>query len=431
MQPGETPANPERLDQFEAFADMSQAAQTEATTHAQELEALARDNARLALEVQNRLEDLRRAQVQLADLEKFIALNQLIAGMAHELNNPLAAVLACLTILQDLSLPREAQDLVERIRAQTERAIRVVKNLAAYAKRSPPQRAPTDLHELLRQASELLGASLRKAAVRVQWDLAADLPFCGADPAQMLQVFVNLLLNARQAIESTGRAGGTVRIRTAAEAGEVRVEIADDGPGIPPELLSRIFDPFFTTKPPGVGTGLGLSLCQGIVEAHGGALRAWSEPGGATFLVTLPAGAPVAPKTEAPPVKPVRTGRVLVVDDEADLRGALSHLLRQAGHVTEEAGSGSEALKMVEASDFDAIILDIRLPDLGGEALLNEIARRRPRLARRVVITTGDVLGQETQSFLERTDAPCLSKPFTLKALLGALTAVMGDQPAA
>lgn len=429
MQPGETPADPAQLGRLEAYPDMGGVGQVEATTPVRELEVLARDNAALTRELQNRLEDLRRAQAQLADLDKLVALNQLIAGMAHELNNPLAAVLACLTILQDLELPAEAHDLVARIRTQTERAIRVVKNLAAYARRSTPQRAATDLHELLRQATELLDASFRHAGVQVRWDLAAEPPPCQVDPNQILQVFVNLLVNARQAIESTGRGVGAIRIRTVAEPAGVRVEIADDGPGIPPEILPRIFDPFFTTKPPGVGTGLGLSLCQGIVQAHGGSLTVRSEAGGATFLVTLPLGGQLPPRTEAAPAKPARTGRILVVDDEADLRRALSHLLRQAGHVTQEAASGSEALAHVEAEEFDAIILDMRLPDIGGEALLAEVARRRPSLARRVVITTGDVLGEETQSFLERADAPRLSKPFTLKALLGALAAVMGDEP--
>jgi two-component system NtrC family sensor kinase len=401
--------------------------QTETPRQAWQLEAMARDNARLSAELQTRLEDLRRAQVQLADLEKFVALNQLIAGIAHELNNPLAAALACLTVLQDFPLPAEAQDLVERIRVQTERATRVVKNLATYARRSRPQRVPTDLHELLRQGVELLNPSLRTAGVGVQWDLAAVPPLCEADPTQILQVLVNLLVNARQAIESTGRAGGTIRIRTVTEPAGVRVEIADDGGGIPPELLSRIFDPFFTTKPPGVGTGLGLSLCQGIVEAHGGTIRVRTEPAGATFLVRLPVGSPPAPKSSAVPVKPSRTGRVLVVDDETDLRRALSRLLNQAGHVTGEAGSGREALEKVEAGEFDAVILDLRLPDVRGETLFDEIARRRPSLAGKIVITTGDVLSKETQSFLQVTDARCLSKPFAMKALLGALAEVMGE----
>jgi len=401
--------------------------QTETPRQAWQMEAMARDNARLSAELQSRLEDLGRAQAQLADLEKFVALNQLIAGIAHELNNPLAAALACLMVLQGSPLPAEAQDLVERIRVQTERATRVVKNLATYARRSRPQRVPTDLHELLRQGVELINPSLRAAGVLLKWDLAAALPLCEADPTQMLQVFVNLLVNARQAIESTGRGSGTVRIRTVTEPGGVRVEIADDGGGIPPEVVSRIFDPFFTTKPPGVGTGLGLSLCQGIVEAHGGTIRVRTEPAGATFLVTLPVGSLPAPKNSAVPVNQAVTGRVLVVDDETDLRRALSRLLRQAGHVTEEAGSGREAIERVEAGDFDAVILDLRLPDVRGEALFEEISRRRPSLARKIVITTGDVLSKETQSFLQVTDARWLSKPFAMKALLGALAEVMGE----
>ncbi|MBI4610296.1 MAG: response regulator [Candidatus Rokubacteria bacterium] len=428
MGAGEITANSDRPEELEAVADLRRASQTDAPALAAALETLARDNARLSRELQNRLEDLRRAEAQLADLEKLVGLNQLIGGMAHELNNPLAAVLACLTILQELPLAAEAQDLVDRIRTQTERAIRVVKNLATYAKRPSPERVLTDVHELLRQGIELLDPSLRHASITVQWECAADLPLCAVDPNQMLQVFVNLFVNARQAIESTGRGRGTIRIGMAAEPARVRVEIADDGPGIPADLRERIFDPFFTTKPPGVGTGLGLSLCQAIVEAHGGSLLARSDAAGATLLVALPIGAAQALDAEASQASPAPTGRILVVDDETDLRGALSHLLRRAGHVTQEAGSGSEALAMLDTGQFDAIILDVRLPDINGQALLEEIARRDPALARKVVITTGDVLGQETQSFLERTDAPCLSKPFTLKALLGALAAVMGDQ---
>ncbi|MFQ5894053.1 MAG: sensor histidine kinase, partial [Nitrospinota bacterium] len=246
---GEPPVNPDRSER---------------------LEALAAANARLTQELQHRLEDLRRAEAQLAEREKFATLSQLIAGTAHALNNPLAAALACLTILQDLPLPGEARNLIERTRAQTERAVRVVKTLAAYARRSPPQRVQTDLRDLLRRGEDLLGSSLGRAGIRVEYDLSPDLPPCEVDPNQMLQVFVNVLVNARQAIEGTGRGAGTIKVRTEAARGVARVEITDDGPGIESELLLRLFDPFFTTKPAGVGTGLGLSLCQGIVEAHQG-----------------------------------------------------------------------------------------------------------------------------------------------------------------
>ncbi|MFQ5829778.1 MAG: ATP-binding protein [Candidatus Methylomirabilia bacterium] len=392
------------------------------------VEALELANARLAQELQHRLEDLQRAQAQLANQEKFATLSQLIAGTAHALNNPLAAALACLAILQDLPLPAEARDLVQRTRAQTERAVRVVKTLAVYARRSPPQGVPTDLHDLLRRAEELLGSWLGRAGIRVEYDLSPDLVPYEVDPNQMLQVFVNLLVNARQAIEGSGRGAGTIKIRTEAKPDAVRIEITDNGPGVPPELLPRLFDPFFTTKPAGVGTGLGLSLCQGIVEAHQGQIRAVSEGRGATFVITLPLGTAL-PLDTTPPSSSARPGRVLVIDDEADLRGAVSHLLRQAGHTPEEAGSGAEGLEKLETGDFDAIILDIRLPDMYGEAFLAQLTRRRPSLTRRVVIITGDVLSDETQDFLERTRAPYLTKPFTLKDLLAALARVMADQP--
>jgi CheY-like chemotaxis protein len=245
---------------------------------------------------------------------------------------------------------------------------------------------------------------------------------------------VNLVANAHQAMrEVAGPRCLTVATGVMAAGRRVWVEVRDTGPGVAADLEGRIFEPFFTTKPPGVGTGLGLSLCQGIIEGHGGwiGLRPGVESG-AVFRVELPveepAGEEVTVVTGMPAV--VRGARILVVDDEPGIAGVLAEVLQLDGHVVETVGNGEAALGKLAMGEYDLILSDIRMPELDGPSLYWQIERRDPRLLHRMIFLTGDTLSPGTREFLEKTGAPCLAKPFALSDVRDIVQRVIQTQSA-
>jgi CheY-like chemotaxis protein/anti-sigma regulatory factor (Ser/Thr protein kinase) len=255
--------------------------------------------------------------------------------------------------------------------------------------------------------------------VEASFDLADDLPVLWADPHQLQQVVVNLLTNAHHAMRGTPLPRRiTIATRFHSAQGRVSLKVADTGPGIPAEIQSRIFEPFFTTKPPGQGTGLGLSLCQGIVEGHGGIITVESEPGhGAVFLIELPVGVVPAEAAEARAGEdhpPIRGKAILVVDDEPEVAGVLADLLSADDHQVETVANGLLALAKLGERSYDLIVSDLRMPELDGPGLYREVERRHPGLGRRFIFLTGDTLGSKTREFLEQVRAPSLGKPFVL-----------------
>jgi CheY-like chemotaxis protein len=242
-------------------------------------------------------------------------------------------------------------------------------------------------------------------------------PFWG-DPHQLQQVLLNLLTNAHQALRAApGAREVTCTTRYDPTQHRIMLTVADTGPGIPAALQARIFEPFFTTKPPGVGTGLGLPLCRGIVEAHGGTLDLTSAPGhGATFRITLPVGAvpAVLPAPSSATEGCVGRGQtILIVEDEQSLAIGLARLLRRDGHTVDTAANGRLALAKLDEHAYDCILCDVRMPELDGPSLYRFLERQQPHLCQRFVFLTGDTLEPATQAFLEQSGAPCLTKPFT------------------
>jgi two-component system NtrC family sensor kinase len=273
-----------------------------------------------------------------------------------------------------------------------------------------------DLNAVVREAVELLAYQLRVGGVEVALDLAPDLPALWADAHQLQQVLVNLVTNAEQAMrESQPQRRLTITTRSVPGAPRVELSVADTGPGVPPEIRSRIFEPFFTTKAPGQGTGLGLSLCHGIVEEHRGTIRVEGAGAGAVFVVDLPVEKP--PET-GPGARAVGTARppsgkaILVVDDEPDVAQILADLLAGDGHRVETAPNGLIALRKLEERPWDLILSDVRMPELDGLGLHEAVRRRYPALTRRFVFITGDALSPSTRELLERTGAPSITKPF-------------------
>jgi two-component system NtrC family sensor kinase len=284
------------------------------------------------------------------------------------------------------------------------------------SRQHPPERVAVDLNALITNTLELLEPAFRIDTVAVDLCLDADLPSIRADADQIRQVFVNLITNAYQALREV-KAPRQVRLTTRCDAARTRVtlEVVDTGPGIPPALRTRIFEPFFTTKPPGIGTGLGLSLCQGIIEGHGDTIRVTSQPGqGTVFRVELPIGEvpmTTSPAPEEEIYQPVRGQTILIVDDEPSVIRGLTRLLRRDGHTVDTAPNGRMALARLQERAYDLILSDLRMPELDGSGLYQAL-EQYPELQQRFVFLTGDTVSRETMAFFEQTGVRWLTKPF-------------------
>ena len=363
--------------------------------------------------------DRRRLQDQLIQSEKMSAIGQLIAGIAHDLNNPLASVIGFADfLLEGRDIPPPLVEPIRVIQQEAERAANIVRNLLSFARKQDHQRRPTELAPLLSATLTLLRTQMVSRRVEVLLDVEPDLPTIDADAGQIQQVFVNLINNAAHALESAGRAGRVV-IRGRPWRDGVAVEVADDGPGMSAAIAAQVFEPFFTTKPEGQGTGLGLSICQGIVKEHGGRIVLATAPGqGATFTVELPKSSrPAAPPRPAVDPSPTPPLRILVIDDEPHILHYMRATLESWGHAVEVAGDGEAGLELAAAGDFDLILSDLRMPRLTGREFFAALQERNPEAASRVVFSTGDTVHGDTTAFLEGQAHPFLNKPFSLAEL--------------
>jgi signal transduction histidine kinase len=382
-------------------------------------------DAQAALQAQNRSldETVRERTEQLLQSEKVATMGSLLAGVAHELNNPLAVVLAQAHMLRESAAtsPESIGSRTEKITIAAGRCVRIVRNFLALARKRPPERTDVLLNDLIDQTLELVAYELKTESIDVTKTLDADLPRLSADAHQLQQVLVNLLTNAQHAMRKNTRPKRlTLATRFDAARQRIQIEISDTGPGIPRELQAKVFEPFFTTKPAGQGTGLGLSLCRNLVEQHGGTLSLKSEPGaGATFVIELApateASRPVVPAVAEP--GPGTPKRILVVDDEMEIAGVVAEMLRGEGHTTEVVGNGHAALHALARAPFDLILSDTKMPVLDGLAFYRQLEQSFPQLKGRIIFVTGDVLDEEKQHFLAATGAPVLTKPFLLSDL--------------
>jgi two-component system NtrC family sensor kinase len=364
---------------------------------------------------------------QLLQAEKLAALGQTMSGVAHELNNPLATVLACAERLTGKPLDDTTRRDLDAIHNAAERAARIVRNLQTFARKRHTTRTMVDLNHVVRDTLALRAYEQRVANVVILEALASGLPSVFADPHQIQQVLLNLIINAEQAmIGAHGR--GTLILRSWHEPDSdcVRLEVSDDGPGIPADVQAKIFDPFFTTKEVGKGTGLGLTVAYAIAQEHGGSLSVAPIAGGsgrgAAFTLELPVGgtnlrmsAPI-PARPAPEVP--KGTRALVVEDEVALGTAVADALGDAGFAVDRATNGEDALALIEGHAYDLMICDLKMPKLDGPSLYRRLAVTRPALAKRIVFVTGDVAGTEAERFLEECGCRWLAKPFRLRDLV-------------
>jgi PAS domain S-box-containing protein len=367
--------------------------------------------------VQDATEEIEREQ-QLRRAERLASIGTLVAGVAHELNNPLQAILSFAQLLRlQTQRPEDAEALAVMHR-EAERMAKVVADLRQVARSTHDrvvQIGPVDLNEVVHHVCRAQAYRLRTGNIDVSEHLAPDLPSVLADRGHLEQVVLNLVVNACQAIGHARRSGRLV-LRTAASARGVSLHVVDDGVGIPRAHLERIFDPFFTTKSPGEGTGLGLAVVHSLVTEQGGAIQVESEPGlGTAVHVDWPAASQpaVAPEPEAPSLVGGRPllRRVLVVDDEPAIRLVLTQFLERRGHVVHAASDGGAALHLLEAGSYDVILSDLRMPGLGGEALLHRLRQRG--IGGRLVIMTGDP--GSTGALRDDSGVQVLLKPMKLE----------------
>ena len=373
--------------------------------------------------------------------ERMASLGHMLAGVAHELNNPLAAISGFSQLLLRGTWPDDDRKALETIGREARRAERVVRDLLTFARQGNVTRSElVDLHGVIRHIVDTQRYALDTRGVRIQLVLSEQPVFVQGDTGRLEQVMLNLVVNARQALEAMrgeramAEAPLELKIATVVDDSEfVVVKVIDNGAGISPSLLGRIWDPFFTTKEEGVGTGLGLSVVHSIVTEHGGVVDVQSELGrGTEFTVRLPLVGVPAEETDAMPVTdadavsngaehtPIgRALDILVVDDEAAIISFLTRFLTSRGHAVVGASDGLHAIRIAEQFTFDVVVCDLHMPQMDGVELIRRM-RILPRCSgTRYVLSSGDGPGSPMMGRAEALGVDgLLAKPYTIEQLI-------------
>ncbi len=407
--------------------------------------AMAVENATLHKNLKDKLRDLQESRDQLLHSEKLAAIGRLVAGVAHELNNPLTSIIGIAQILQTYEVNQEISDYLVSLVREAHRTANIVRSLLDFSRQHKPNKGIIEIHQVLKSVFDILAYDLRSNNINLVTEFSPDVPSTMADPHKLQQVFVNLITNARQALVELKEEGQlTVVTQTGASLYNkrsrglqgmadpvieevIRIIVRDTGPGIPAAVLPHIFDPFYTTKPIGGGTGLGLSVCHGIIREHGGYMWVESTEGkGASFYVELPVITPDTyrrsdnqendPSAHRQDMTPA-AANLLIVEDEESIRRVMTRYLESSGYTVSQAADGEQAYSMILGNNYDLIICDIRMPRLSGAALYSRLKQREPQKNNRFLIITGDLVSGESAQFLKETALPYLSKPFEMEKL--------------
>ncbi len=379
--------------------------------------------------LQKSQEERKRLEEQNQIASRLVLIGQMASGIAHEINNPLTGVIGFAQLLsQRNDIPQSAKNDLRVVNESAQRVAGIVKRLLTFARQQKPQRTYLNINDIVTETLDLRAYSLRNSNITVDTRLAPKLPWTMADAGQLQQLFLNLIVNAELEMQAA-HGKGNLKIVTELIGENIKITVQDDGPGIPREYMDRLFTPFFTTRDIGKGTGLGLSICHGIVAEHKGRIYVESEPGnGASFIVELPV-VPEEPELEMRTLvmepSEARKGKILVVDDEAEVREFLSRALTQAGHEVETTSDVNEALDKTISGQYDLTLLDVKMPGIGGIELYHLIEEVAQPLARRIVFITGDVIGSDTSAFLTRLHAEYVTKPFDTEQLTRNLNRIL------
>ncbi|MBN2462028.1 MAG: response regulator [Dehalococcoidia bacterium] len=368
---------------------------------------------------------------------KLASVGELVSGVAHEINNPLTGVIGYAQLLADRQdVPHDVKDDLQKIYEESQRTVRIVQNLLRFARQYKPEKNLVDINELLERTLELEAYKLSTGNIELSTKLAADIPLILADYNQLQQVILNIVTNAQQAMDETKRKG-KITVVTDAVEDYARISIADNGPGIEQENITRIFDPFFTTKPEGSGSGLGLSVCHGIITEHEGNLYAESTPDkGTTFIIELPIAMGEqavikegkATEKKSRPSQRKLAGKILIVEDEPAIRAVLTRNLSARGYQVQAVSNGNDALGKLANNIYDLLLFDLKMPGMSGRELYEAVKKKHPNSAKRVVFITGDVMTADTRDFLASTGRPYLIKPFDSKDIAGVIEKVLTGQ---
>ncbi len=367
-----------------------------------------------------------RLEQQLRQAEKLSALGQMISGVAHELNNPLAVIKGYLElILAHHELQPQTRSDLQKVAHECSRTAKLVRNFLAFAREQPSHRTMVDFNELIDRVAELRRFDVRSAGIELKLELAPKLPKTYADADQAQQILMNLITNAIHATEKQPKPR-RVKIKTIHKDELLQIWVEDNGPGVPVDIESKIFEPFFTTKPVGTGTGLGLSIAHSIMtDHHGRIFYQTSSIGGAGFVLefplvsvaTTPSGATTEIIRKPASTEKVEPAQILVLDDEQTIAELLCEMLSMLGHQPMLALNPNKALELIDQRDFDVILSDFRMPIMNGQEFHQKVAEKKESVARRIIFLTGDIVNDETRAFLQVAGNPHLAKPFQLTDL--------------
>jgi len=381
----------------------------------------------------------KRTEQQASQKEKLAAMGEMMAGVAHELNNPLTAILGISDLVRERAVDESMRHQIDTVLKQARRAATIVQNLLVFSRPSILKQTKVQIDLIVKQALDAQRPSLQQKKIKVEFHAAPGLPPIEGDPKLLVQGFSNLISNAEQAI-GVSRDSGSLRISAALKDGKIALDFSDDGPGIAPENIGKIFDPFFTTRRPSGGTGLGLTISQAIVKEHGGKIEVESTPGaGATFRVLLP----VAVEEPPPAVigargfvpspsgsAELRGHSVFVVDDEESIREIVQEGLAARGMIVEGAASSEEALAHLTTHQYEFVLCDFNLPGLNGEQLFDRMRSHAQGAAPRFVFMTGALFDPVQIAKFEKRGASVVQKPFHVAALATLLAQLLQGQPA-
>ncbi|WP_299723832.1 ATP-binding protein [uncultured Tateyamaria sp.] len=377
-------------------------------------------------------EELSKQRELLFQNEKMSALGELLAGVAHELNNPLSVVVGHSLMLKEEITDPELTARIDKIGTAAERCAKIVKTFLAMARQQPSKIENVDVASVIETATDVVGYGSATGGIRIASNILDDLPPIAADADQITQVLINLIINAEQALGASGT-GDLIELSAVSkpETGMVEITVHDNGPGIPAAIRPRIFEPFFTTKEVGEGTGIGLAFCHRIILSHGGQIRLDQTSGSGTcFRITLPSAARVAAEADVPanPVAASTNMRALIVDDEVEVGELNAEILRRDGFEVEFVSSGEEALRRLRTSAYDIFLSDLNMPGVDGRRIYEALVSEFPEMLKRTAYITGDIMGQSSHGLLRETGLPYLEKPVSPIELRDLVAKILADQ---